>query len=572
MRKFTNVWIIILLTTICFAASCGKDEPAPTPELIVSTTELTMDKNGGTGFFHIKSNTPWTVSSSEVWCTAAPLSGVAGTTKVEVLSTENETTSERIALITIDAGSESRQVTIRQEKSFLLTVGQTEYIAETAGDQIEIDVQSSGSYTVNISEDWITPIEGSETTKPKFTVAGHPGLIDRSATITFSLQDITRTVTISQAGNQLSVPADNSGMESDAMTLVTKMRAGWNLGNSLEATGVTNGVYTAGETLWGNPATTKTLIDAVKAAGFNSIRIPCAWSGYVEDEETYKIKDSWLSRVKEVVDYCVENDMYAIINIHWDGGWLENNPTYSQQVAVNKKQKALWEQIAVAFRNYDEHLLFAGTNEVHAEGNPTAENFEVQMSYNQTFVDAVRSTGGKNAFRNLAVQGYVTNIQYAYDHLVMPTDNISNRQIVEVHYYDPWDFCGLEQDASWATVKYFWGAPYAGNPRTSDWGQEAWVNEAFGKMKTKFVDNGIPVIIGEYGPTLRSNLTTELADHIASRNYYLQYVTQAAKDNGLVPFYWDNGNTGNLGSGLFNRVNGAQVHVDAINAITSVFK
>jgi endoglucanase len=260
--------------------------------------------------------------------------------------------------------------------------------------------------------------------------------------------------------------------------------------------------------------------------------------------------------------------MYAIINIHWDGGWLEEHPLYSHQEDVNIKQKALWEQIAVAFRDYDEHLLFAGTNEVHANyGDPTAENIETQQSYNQTFVDAVRSTGGKNAWRNLVVQGYNTNILHAYNHMTMPSDPTANRIMAEVHFYDPWDFCG---DAT--SDKFLWGAEFSSSPNVSNWAQEAWVYEAFGMMKTKFVDNGIPVILGEYGAILRADLQGPAQqNHIEARNHYLNYVTQAAKDNGLVPFYWDNGYTGNNAFGLFNRANGEKVHNDAITAITSVF-
>jgi len=349
------------------------------------------------------------------------------------------------------------------------------------------------------------------------------------------------------------------------------MKVGWNLGNTLEASGVSNGVYTASETLWGNPKTSKTLIDAVKAAGFNAVRLPCAWSGYIEDNETYRLKESWLARVQEVVDYCTANNMYVIINIHWDGGWLEEHPLYANQVEVNKKQKALWEQIAVYFRNSDEHLLFAGTNEVHANYNtPIAENIEVQQSYNQTFVDAVRSTGGKNTWRNLVVQSYNTNITFADEYMTMPNDaeGITDRLMAEVHFYDPYDFT-LDQNSS----IYLWGAEFAGSSHVSNWGQEAWVDEAFGIVKAKFVDNGIPVILGEYAATLRASLSiAAYADHIKARNHYLNYVNTKAKENGLIPFYWDNGHTGDNGSGLFNRSTGEKVYPDAIAAIVSPFQ
>jgi endoglucanase len=352
---------------------------------------------------------------------------------------------------------------------------------------------------------------------------------------------------------------NNEGMVSNAKDLAAKMKAGWNLGNSLEATGLTG----AGETTWGNPKTSKQLIDAVKAAGFNAIRIPCAWNAYIEDQTTYKIKSEWLARVKEVVDYCIDNGMYTIINIHWDGGWLEDNPFYAKQEEVNKKQKALWTQIAGFFKDYDEHLLFAGTNEVHAGyGTPSAENIAVQSSYNQTFVDAVRATGGKNARRNLVVQAYNTNIDNAVKYLKMPDDNAKNRLMAEVHYYDPWDFCGDESSSI-----YLWGKNYSGK-NVSTWGQEAYANEQFVKMKTNFVDKGIPVILGEYGAIIRTKLpSNSLAEHIQARNYYLNYITKTARENGCIPFYWDNGNTGNNGFGLFGRATGAQVYPDAIQAI-----
>jgi endoglucanase len=205
--------------------------------------------------------------------------------------------------------------------------------------------------------------------------------------------------------------------------------------------------------------------------------------------------------------------------------------------------------------------LPSGTNEVHSEGNPTAENFEVQMSFNQTFVDAVRSTGGKNSFRNIIIQSYSTNIDYAVNNLVVSTDTIDNRVMVEVHYYDPWDFCGLEADASWATMKNLWGADFAQYGPISTWGQEDHVHTQFKKMKTAFVDKGYPVILGEFGAIKRSSLAgNSLQHHLASRAYYLKYIAEQAKNYGLVPFFWDNG------SGLFNRSDGSVSDEPALDA------
>ena len=404
----------------------------------------------------------------------------------------------------------------------------------------QLAITANLPWTASVSQSWcaLSSSSGDAGTKQlTVSVTENTSGAIREAIITFTSGSLSKQVKVVQAKSN-----DVPGMMSDALVLAKKMTLGWNLGNALEASG--------GETAWGNPKTTKALIDAVKAAGFNAVRIPCAWNSYLEDQTTYKIKVSWLARVKEVVDYCVDNNMYAILNIHWDGGWLEENPTYAKQTAVNAQQKALWEQIANYFREYDEHLLFAGTNEVHAGyGTPTPENITVQLSYNQTFVNAVRSTGGNNACRNLIVQAYNTNIDLAVSSLKMPTDNIANRMMAEVHYYDPWDFCG---DA--AGTIYYWGADYKQYGSVSTWGQESYVNQQFAKMKTNFVNKGIPVILGEYGVIRRLTLTGDaLTHHLDSRAYYLKYVTQLAKNNGLVPFYWDNGGLGDKSFGIFNR-------------------
>lgn len=361
------------------------------------------------------------------------------------------------------------------------------------------------------------------------------------------------------------IAPDRTGMRDlTSLELSRFISTGWNLGNSLESINVYNGTYTGDETSWGNPIVTRTLIDAVKAAGFNAVRIPCAWSHSIENESTYQIRTAWKERVEEVVNYVLDNGMYAIINVHWDGGWMDQ-PNFSNQAAINEKLAALWKQIAVWFRDYNDYLLFAGTNEVHVEGDygtPSAENIEVQNSFNQTFVNTARATGGRNAYRHLIVQAYNTNIEYATNYLNMPADTTTNRLMTEVHFYDPYDFA-LQEDYGYKTQ---WGSPFAGGD-VSSWGQEDWVNYAFGLMKTNFIDKGIGVIIGEYGAILRSALTSGLQEHIEARNYYLEYVSKAARNNQLVPFYWDNGNTGNNGFGLFNRYTGAIVYQDAVNAI-----
>jgi endoglucanase len=334
-----------------------------------------------------------------------------------------------------------------------------------------------------------------------------------------------------------------------ASQVAGQITLGWNIGNSMEAVG--------GETAWGNPMVNQQLINSVRAAGFNAVRIPASWDLHA-DQGTLQIDAAWMARVKEVVDYAYGQGMYVILNIHWDGGWLEEHPLYSHQQAVNTKQRAYWTQIATTFRNYNERLLFAGTNEVHADyGTPTTEHITVQQSYNQTFVDAVRATGGNNASRTLVVQTYNTNMWHGLNYFSLPSDTIANRLMVEVHHYDPYDYT-LNPSGSCL----YWGAPYPSQGACT-WAQEAYHDDLFGQVRAEWVAQGVPVMIGEYGVATRPNL------NMPSREYYLEYVNRAAAANGIKTFYWDNGVLPSQTNGfaLFNRSTGAIVDQGALDAV-----
>jgi endoglucanase len=329
-----------------------------------------------------------------------------------------------------------------------------------------------------------------------------------------------------------------------AQQVASQIQIGWNVGNTMEAI--------CGETAWGNPAISQQLINSVKAAGFNTIRIPAAWDCHA-NQSTQVIDSGWMARVKQVVDYAYTQDMYVVLNIHWDGGWLEEHPLYSHQAANNQKQRNYWTQIANTFRNYNERMLFAGTNEVRANYNtPTTEHITVQQSYNQTFVNAVRATGGNNASRTLIVQTYNTNVQHGLNYFSMPSDSIANRLMVEVHFYDPYDYTLNPSGSCW-----YWGSPYPSQSACS-WAQESYVSGLFSQVRSKWVNNGIPVIIGEYGVAYRSGMNRQ------SREYYLEYINRAARDNGLKTIYWDNGTAE---FALFNRSTGSIVDGGAVNAI-----
>jgi endoglucanase len=194
------------------------------------------------------------------------------------------------------------------------------------------------------------------------------------------------------------------------------------------------------ETAWGNPQLTQQLFNSVRAAGFDTVRLPVA-SSVFSDEANFVIDSAWLARVKSVVDDALHADLYIIINIHWDGGWMQ--PTNAKKDCDNIRLATMWKQIANNFRDYDNRLLFAGTNEVMVDGDsdtPTKEYYTVQNSFNQTFASTVRATGGKNADRYLVVQGFNTNIDHTVNFAVLPKDTVANRLMMEVHYYDPYNF------------------------------------------------------------------------------------------------------------------------------------
>ncbi|GAA0535722.1 glycoside hydrolase family 5 protein [Chitinophaga japonensis] len=330
------------------------------------------------------------------------------------------------------------------------------------------------------------------------------------------------------------------------------MKVGWNMGNTLEAI--------CGETVWGGAITSQATIDAVKASGFNTVRLPCAWDCHATNGV---IDPAWMARVKQVVDYCINDNLYVILNIHWDGGWLENNVTTAAQAAVNAKQQNYWTQIANYFKDYDEHLLFAGANEPNVED---ATGMSVLLSYHQTFIDAVRATGGNNSSRTLIIQGPSTDIEKTNALMnTLPTDWIANRLMVEVHYYSPYQFTLMSEDASWGSMFYYWGNGYHSATdvnRNATWGEESYADYCFGLMKAKFIDNGIPVILGEYAAAKR-NLSppSDQALHLASRLHYYRYVVNSATSRGIITFCWD------TNMGIYDRSTGTVLDQEVIDAI-----
>lgn len=369
------------------------------------------------------------------------------------------------------------------------------------------------------------------------------------------------TILLAMVATMIGRSATVADMPSDAKQLAYNIKVGWNLGNTLEAyyDGATDS-----ETSWGNPKATQAMIDSVKAAGFNAIRIPVRWYPHFSySNGTVTINTTWLARVKEVIGYCLNDGLYVIMNTHHEL-WLESYATYADSATVFAKERALWKVLAKEFGDYDEHLILAGTNEVHRPdvwNECSTENATVQNKFNQIFVNEVRASGGKNLYRNLLVQTYACNDSWGINHFTVPKDPTSGRMIVEVHAYEPYDYAMNESEP----YKY-WGTPYSSYGIES-WSQESYLNNVFNKLKTAFVNKGYPVIIGECGAIRHTSPTTAMNE---SRAYYLKTFISKAKSYGIVPFLWDNGSTGTgkESYGLFKRKsNMSQVDNFSINAI-----
>jgi endoglucanase len=339
---------------------------------------------------------------------------------------------------------------------------------------------------------------------------------------------------------------------------------GWNIGNTMEPP--------TGEGTWNNPPVTQALINSVAAAGFNTVRIPCAWNSHA-NQTTYQIDPVWMARVKQVVDYCYANNLTVVLNSHWDGGWLDSSITRRVNTTINAKVNAYWTQIATTFAGYDNRLLFACTNEPIAE---TSAAVATLLTYEQTFVNAVRATGGNNTSRWLVIQGPNTNIDLTFDLMnTLPSDPTPGRLVVEVHYYDPYNLTLMTADEWWGNQFYFWGQGYHSltlGDHNATWGEEDWVEGQFQKMNSKFVSQGVPVLLGEFGSIKRignPELTGANWDlHVASRTYFHKKIMDVANSKGIRPVYWDNGWNGNDAFALIDRNTNAVVDPAMVIALT----
>lgn len=311
--------------------------------------------------------------------------------------------------------------------------------------------------------------------------------------------------------------------------LVSSMRIGWNLGNTLDVCqadrdgdGKVNEHVAEGEkvdeTLWGNPYATQELFNSLLEDGINAVRLPITWRDHIDDEGN--IDKEWLDRVQQVVDYAYDIGMYVIINVHHDGGgdpdfgaWICHAATdYETTLA---RYKNLWTQIAERFKNYDERLIFESMNEVGFESIALNSAYELLNTLNQEFVTLIRNTGGNNPERHLLISGYWTDIAMTCDPRFRMPDDPAGKQIVSVHYYTPWDFCTTNIKDTWGTAA-----------------EQKTMENLVAQMNSTFVENGIPVIIGEYAAS---------GDDFDSCVFFIEKFVKLCSDYGIATFLWDNG-------------------------------
>lgn len=593
MKKITILSFLIMAFAMVSFSACSDEDTIGggeglSKDFVVSRSDMAFTKNGGETDLYVKAAQVPTVSTEAAWLAVTPVAGSSSITHHFLIKAEENTANDdRSATITVAAGSDTKTITVSQNSTegLLISSGKTMNVG-AAGGQVTVTLKANASYSQVISNDWVSEITSRanmvEYTR-NYSVAANISNA-RSATISYTMvvndsTSITEAVTINQ--EQGTTTGD---MSKTAMDIAALMYPGWNLGNTMEAGNAANNWKNAGigsETFWQSAKTTQQLIDLVKASGFKSVRIPCSWvMGHITDAEACTIDADWLTRVHEVVDYCIKNNLYVIINQHWDGGWIEHDGfTAATDVDATKaKLTKIWTQIANSFKNYDEHLLFAGMNEPGVgagEGDiiGVADMSNRIAEYEQTFIEAVRATGGNNAKRVLIVQGPNTDIDkfVANNYMSKIKDSATDRLMVEVHFYDPYQFTDLSEDKDWGKYYLYWGK---NNTNGSEAGRTAdakynedYVEAQMKKMKTNFFDKGYPVVIGEFGANQRLAIGKDAVHDASVKDYYKAVVTSAI-NNGCVPMAWDtNGNYPSMT--IFNRAGASVSNANMLESITA---
>ena len=324
----------------------------------------------------------------------------------------------------------------------------------------------------------------------------------------------------SPSGEENQLPGIGEARDISSFDLVAEMGTGWNLGNYLDVT-------SRDKTAWGNPITSKAVIESVRAMGFQTLRIPVTWGYNQSATAPYTIEPDYLAEVKRMVDYGFENEMHVIINVHHDNHWVVPNATNAQETKA--RLESLWTQVAEYFIEYNDSLIFEALNEPRLEGIPeewsggTSAGRSYVNEFNKVAVDAIRATGGNNSKRHIMITTWAAStVPVAMNDLVIP--NNDPKIIISMHSYFPWSFAG-EASTAWGTAQ-----------------DKADLRAELDKIRQKcIVQAQRPVILGEWG-TIEQN-------PLQSRVEYAAFYAQEAATRGLMTVVWDDG--GNFR--LFNR-------------------
>lgn len=346
----------------------------------------------------------------------------------------------------------------------------------------------------------------------------------------------------------VSVPVSAESVMTTA-EIAENMGIGWNLGNSLDANN--QGYYSGNiydyETQWSNPVVTQSLINKVKAKGFNTIRIPVTWYQHISSDGSYTIDSAWMARVKEVVDYAYNNGMYVILNIHHET-WINRSDFESAEASMEAELRAVWKQIAEEFADYGQRLIFEGMNEPREVGGSADEwvgneaCYNVVNQLNSAFVDTVRSVESPyRQTRMLMVPDYAASREsYIYSYLTIPkasgsidadNDGDDDYVAVSLHAYSPFGFAMGDDNHATFTSSY-----------------EAELEDMFSTMQSHFLQEGVQIVLGEFSA---SNYGYDDA-RLAWAECYMKNATEY----GIPCVLWDNNvesNNGGEAHGYINR-------------------
>lgn len=345
--------------------------------------------------------------------------------------------------------------------------------------------------------------------------------------------------------------------DNDAMRLMKELKIGWNLGNTFDATREwRSGDNLDTETCWGNPRTTRAMIQAVKTAGFHTIRIPVSWHDHVSGD-SFTIDRPWLDRIREVVDWSLEEGLYVILNCHHDTDIRYCYPTSEAYASSEKYIVSVWAQLAARFADCDRHLIFESMNEPRLIGTDLEWNFDKSRPecldaidcinrLNQRFVDTVRAAGGNNTDRYLAIPGYSASPAGTLsEYFVLPEDPADNRIIVNVHAYTPYSFA-LQNGGT---------ATFGNNAQKQE------IGLLMNDLYNRFITHGIPVMLDEFGARDKNNLQDRV-------DFCATYVAMASARN-IPCCWWDNGAFSGSGElfGILDRRHAEWPHPEIINAL-----